>query len=412
VSGRPGRPARKMRRRHVAIRVPSGRMRPVFAASRVGLRSAIRTAPAFSGFSAHGGLPILPRDMATGKIAPEMIERLIAPHLGAAREEILLGPRPGVDAAVIRIGAGRVMVVTTDPLSLIPALGPERSAWLACHLVASDLWTTGIPPAYASVNLNLPPDLDDATLGAYLRAMGEAWAGLGVAVVTGHTGRALGCALPIVGAATLIGVGDESRSLGPAFVAAGDRVIVTKGCAIEATAIAAHLFPRRLAAALDEDGLARARAMLAQVSVVADCRAAIAAGVRENGVSMMHDATEGGVAGALVETARASGHDLRIERAKVPLSDEARAACAAFGIDPWWALSEGTLIVCARPARSGAVLAEMAEAGIAAADAGEVVPGDGAVWMTEPDGSVTRIAATRPDPYWDAYARAVREGWS
>jgi len=348
----------------------------------------------------------------TGKIAPDDFERLIAPYLGASRGEVLLGPRPGVDAAVVRVGAGRVMAVTTDPLSLVPALGPERSAWLACHLVASDLWTTGIPPAYASVTLNLPPDMDDDALAVYVRAMGEAWAALDVAVVTGHTGRAEGCAPPIVGAATLIGLGDESRCVGPAFVVDGDRVIVTKGCAIETTAVAAHLFPKKLSASLDEDGVARARAMIGQVSVVADCRAAIAAGVRDRGVSMLHDATEGGVAGALLEAARASGHDLRIERARIPVSEEARAACAAFGIDPWWALSEGTLIVFARPSRAEAVLTELENAGVAAVDAGEVVPGGGIVWMTEPDGAVTRIAETRPDPYWEAYARAVREGWT
>lgn len=348
----------------------------------------------------------------TGKLAPEDFDRLIAPHLGAARGEVLLGPRPGVDAAIVRVGAGRVMALTTDPLSLVPALGPERSAWLACHLVASDLWTTGIPPAFASVNLNLPPDLSDETLAAYARALGEAWAALGVAVVTGHTGRFDGIAPPIVGAATVIGLGDESRYVGPAFVADGDRVIVTKGCAIEATAIAAHLFPRKLGALLDQDGLARARAMIDQVSVVADCRAAIAAGVREGGVSMLHDATEGGVCGALVEAARACGRDLRIERARIPLAPEAQAACEAFGIDPWWAMSEGTLIAFVRPQRVEAVLAELMAAGIAAAEAGEAVHGAGIVWMTEPDGKVTRIAGTQPDPYWEAYARAVREGWT
>ena len=61
---------------------------------------------------------------ALGKISPEIFTRVIAPHLGAARAEVLAGPRAGHDAAVIRIGAGRVMAVTTDPLSVIPALGP------------------------------------------------------------------------------------------------------------------------------------------------------------------------------------------------------------------------------------------------------------------------------------------------
>lgn len=60
-----------------------------------------------------------------GKISPEMFTRVIAPHLGAERAEVIAGPRAGHDAAVIRIGAGRVMAVTTDPLSVIPSLGPR-----------------------------------------------------------------------------------------------------------------------------------------------------------------------------------------------------------------------------------------------------------------------------------------------
>src|SRR5205823_10845600 len=101
-----------------------------------------------------------------GKIAPEDFARLIAPHLGAARAEVVIGPREGVDCAVVRIGAGRVMALTTDPLSIVPALGAERSAKLACHLLASDLWTSGIPPAWATVSFALPPHMDDATFAA------------------------------------------------------------------------------------------------------------------------------------------------------------------------------------------------------------------------------------------------------
>jgi hydrogenase maturation factor len=346
-----------------------------------------------------------------GKITPEFFRAAIAPHLGAARPEVLSGPRAGHDAAIVRIGAARVMSVTTDPLSLIPAWGPERSARIACHLIASDLWTTGIPPAYASVSFALPPHVDDAMFAAYWRAMSEEWERLGVAVVTGHTGRYPGCDLSIVGACTLIGVGDEGRFVTPAMASPGDRVIVTKGCAIEATAVAAHLFPERMLRHTDEDGLARARAFADRVSVVADCRAALRVGVRERGVTSLHDATEGGVLGGLLELAQACGCDLRVERARIPVAPEAEAACAAFGIDPWWALSEGTLVATAKPAHAAAVLGAIREEGIDASEVGEVVKGDGTLWLTVADGRVERVTTPEPDPYWPAYDRAVREGW-
>src|SRR5262245_17108907 len=81
-----------------------------------------------------------------GKLPPAAFERLIAPHLGARRPEVLVGPRAGVDCAVIKLSAGRVLAVTTDPVSVIPCLGMAASARLACHLLASDLWTSGLPP--------------------------------------------------------------------------------------------------------------------------------------------------------------------------------------------------------------------------------------------------------------------------
>jgi hydrogenase maturation factor len=260
----------------------------------------------------------------------------------------------------------------------------------------------------------LPPasGIDDATLDAYLAAMHEEWSRLQIAVVAGHTGRYEGCDLTIVGAGTLIGIGDEGRYLGPMFVQDGDAVIVTKGCAIEATAIAARLFPQKLLPVLDEPGLERARGFLAQVSVVEDCRVLIHLGVRERGVTCLHDATEGGVLGGLIELARASNRDLRVERGKIPLAAEARAACDAFGIDPHWALSEGTLIATVRPQRVAEALDSLAGVGIVAAAVGEVVGAGGKLWLTNADGSVEKLSEPEPDPYWPAYARAVREGWT
>ncbi len=360
---------------------------------------------------------------AIGKLAPESFAALVAPHLGAAHAEVLVGPRAGCDCAIVRVGPGRVMAVTTDPLSLVPALGPAASARLAAQLLASDLWTTGLAPRFATVSLHLPPGMDDATLGAYARALGEAWGELGVAVVAGHTGRYEGCDLTIVGAATLFGTGDESAYLTPAMAAPGDRVIVTKGCAIEATAVAARLFPKRLRATLDAmerageiPGAAaafeRALALLDRVTVVPDCRAALRAGVHADGVTALHDATEGGVLGGLVELAAACGHGLRVRRGAIPLLPEARAACAAFGVDPYWTLAEGALIACARPERAGAVLEELARDGIEAADVGEVLEGAAGVAVVEADASETLVRRAEPDPYWPAYARAVREGWA
>ena len=59
-----------------------------------------------------------------------------------------------------------------------------------------------------------------------------------------------------------------------------------------------------------------------------------------------------------------------------------------------------------------AALTALAAAGIVAAEVGVVVPGRGQLIVREEDGTSTTIAEPEPDPYWPAYERAVREGWS
>ena len=349
---------------------------------------------------------------ALGKLSVAEFERVIAPAIPAPRAEVLVGPRIGNDCAVVKIGAGRVLALTTDPVSLIPAIGAAASARLSCHLLASDLWTSGIPPAYVTVSLHLPPEMTEGELAEYWQAMAAEWTKLGVTVVAGHTGRYEGCDYSILGAATLIGVGDEGRYLSPAMARPGDRVIVTKGCAIEAAAIGARLFPKRLAEKLEPEQLEAARALLDQVSVVADCQAALGIGVHDRGVTALHDATEGGVLGGLLELTRACGHDLRIERSRIPLAAEVRAACEIFGIDPYWTLAEGALILTVVPEQAAAVREALALRKIAAADVGEVMKGSGKLWLTEADGTVRTITEAEPDPYWEAYGRAVAEKWS
>ncbi len=343
-----------------------------------------------------------------GKLSGSELEQLILGRLGAKRSEVLVGPGTGLDCAIVRLGAGRVLAVTADPLSFIPVLGPALSARLSCHLLASDLWTSGIPPAYVSVVLDLPPGLVQSELDVFAREMGAEWERLGVAVIAGHTGRYPGSGGTVVGGETLFGVGDEGRYLTPAMASPGDRVIVTKGCAVETTAVAAYLVPDAIEARLEAEGLARARTWVDRVSVVRDCLALLRLGVRERGVTGLHDATEGGVLGGLLELARACGHDLRVLRARIPLLPEARAACEALGIDPYWSLSEGTLIATVRPEKTREALEALEAEGIPAAEVGEVMPGSGALWLTEPDGRVVTLKEPLADPYWDAYRKAVQ----
>src|SRR5947209_4476703 len=139
-----------------------------------------------------------------GKIAARTFAHTIEPYLGRRRPEVLVGPRAGVDSGIVDIGSGRVMAVTTDPFFVDPALGWARAAWFAVHIVASDAATSGLTPAYLTVDLNLPLDMTDAELGDLWREVSDTCDDIGLAIVTGHTARYDGCTYPMIGGATVI----------------------------------------------------------------------------------------------------------------------------------------------------------------------------------------------------------------
>ena len=102
-----------------------------------------------------------PQATPIGKISTREVNETILTHLGAVSPSVRVGPQSGFDFGIVDIGAGQVMVVTTDPLFVMPELGWERAAWFAVHIIASDIATSGLPPQFATFDLNLPEDFSE-----------------------------------------------------------------------------------------------------------------------------------------------------------------------------------------------------------------------------------------------------------
>jgi hydrogenase maturation factor len=344
----------------------------------------------------------------TGKATPELFERVILRRLGASDPDVLVGPRHGVDVGVVRVAEGVAMAITADPVFVVPAYGWERAAWFAVHILASDAATSGLPLRWMAVDLNLPPEVTDDDLTELWDAFHRACEGIGVAVVTGHTARYDGCAWPMVGGAVCMASGPQDRYVTPEMARVGDRVVVTKGAAIEATALFAATFPERLARGVGADTVTRADALFEHMTVVPEATVARRFGLRDEGVTSMHDATEGGVLGGLAEVAAASGVGMRVDLAAIPVRPEVAAVCEHAGMDPYAAISEGTLIATVVPARAEGFLSALAEAGIDAADVGEVTAAAAGRVLVTGEGEVP-LEHPGLDPFWEAFGRWAAE---
>jgi hydrogenase expression/formation protein HypE len=306
------------------------------------------------------------------------------------------------------VAGGVAMALTADPVFVVPAYGWERAAWFAVHILASDAATSGLPLRWMSVDLNLPPEVSDGDLAALWDAFHRACRGIGVAVVTGHTARYDGCAWPMVGGATCMALGAEDRFVTPTMARPGDSIVVTKGAAIEATALFAATFPGRLREALGDQVVDAADALFERMTVVPEAVVAREFGLREAGVTSMHDATEGGVLGGLTEVAAASGVGVRVDLDSIPVRAEVRAVCDHVGMDPYVSISEGTLIATVVPSRAGAFVEALAAEGIEAAVVGEVTEGERGSALVTSEGE-RPLRHPGLDPFWGAFGRWAQE---
>lgn len=327
-----------------------------------------------------------------GKIDRAVFEEIIYPNLGAERGDVTVGPRHGVDFGVLDVG-GQAVVIATDPVSLLPELGLERAGRLALEIVLTDVAVSGIAPTHLAITLTLPPEWSDDELATVWRGISDHAERLGVSIVSGHTARYPGIDSSWVGGATVLGVGDHDDLVRPDGARPGDRLVVTTGPAAEIAGLLATLFPEQLG--LDAETVATAQARVDDIAAVADARAAFDAG----GVTAMHDATEGGVVGGLIEMARGAGVRIDVEREAVPIRPGVEAVCDAVDLDPWTVTSAGSLLLTVEPGRADGVVAALRERGTPAAVAGTVGEGSGVFLDDE------RVAAPEADPSWAVFDR-------
>ncbi len=312
-----------------------------------------------------------------GKLPPDLLARLMA-RAPVADPRVRVGPGPGLDCAVVDLG-DRLLVFKSDPITF----ATEEIGWYLVQVNANDLATAGAVPRWLLLTMLLPEGVTTPALaGRWAEQVYEACRTLGIDVIGGHTEVTHGLARPIL-AGTLIGEAEPGRLVTPRGARVGDRLLLTKGVPIEATALLAREFPERLTGFLSPAEVAEAQAYLTRpgISVLRDAVLAMQAGQ----VTAMHDPTEGGLAGALWELAEACGHALWIDPSRVPIPPLAARICSAFGIDPMAAIASGALLIAAPSPEAARICTALASAGIGCAEIGAVEQGAVAVWQGLPE---------------------------
>jgi len=298
-----------------------------------------------------------------GKLKAEHLIRLLDKYRGAPDPAVIVGPRIGEDAAVIEAGED-LLIAKTDPITF----AVDQIGRYAININANDIACMGGRPRWFLATILLPEDMTDEDLvDNIFSQLSEACKALGIAICGGHTEVTYGLKRPIV-VGQMLGTVSRQRLVTSSGVRAGDHIIVTKGVAVEATALLAREKEDALSGAFDREFIERCKGFIdfPGISVLRDAEIATSAG----GVHAMHDPTEGGLATGLHELAAASGVGLEIFKDAIPVYPETRLLCDFFGLDPLGVIASGALLIAADPASTELIIGSLRAEGIDCARVG------------------------------------------
>jgi hydrogenase maturation factor len=319
-----------------------------------------------------------------GKINPNMLKQIVFNYLGSHNSRVIVGPKIGEDAAVIDFD-DRVLVVHSDPIT--GAI--ENIGWLAVNVCANDIATRGVRPLWILTVILLPKDFDSAQLKNITSQIDEATKKLHIAVIGGHSEVTSSVSRPVI-VATVIGEAKKGDFVTSSGAQVGDSLIVTKGAAIEGTAILSTEMVKILETKVDKNLILRAQKFIKMTSIVKDTLTAVKVG----GVHAMHDATEGGIASGLQEIAWASNTGIIALEEKIPIYKETREICKALHIDPLKTISSGALIISAHKKKAEEIVAALQKSNIQASIVGEVVEKAKGLYIVRRNGA--RLDLSRP----------------
>lgn len=324
-----------------------------------------------------------------GKLPTELLQGLLARY-GGQDERVVVGPRVGEDAAVLDLGR-QYLVVKSDPITF----ATDEIGWYVVTINANDIATMGATPRWFLLTLLLPEGRTDRRLVERIfEQVAQACQALDVVLCGGHTEITAGVERPLA-VGVMLGEVEKTNLVQTAGAQVGDKVLLTKGIAIEGTALLAREMGKRLAGELGQEAVTRGQQFLHKpgISVVRDAEI-----VRQAGrPHAMHDPTEGGLATGLWELAQASGHGIIVDLDKVTLFPETVAFCRALGLDPLGLLGSGALLVTASPADAHRMVEALDATGIGGSIIGQVIDGPPLVYNTTANGTVPFPAFARDE---------------
>lgn len=299
--------------------------------------------------------------MKIGKLPNEVLEKIIFSNINSKRNEVLTRAGIGKDCAVLDFG-DNVCVVSTDPIT-----GATQDLGnLAVHISCNDVASNGAEPVGLLMTILAPPSITEEYIEKIMKDANKIASELDIEIIGGHT-EITDAVNRIIVSTTVLGMQLKKNMLRPEDAEVGDKILITKTAGIEGTAIIVNEQEDKLKDLISQELIDEGKSLLKDISVAVEGKIC-----GRIGVPYMHDITEGGVLGAVWETAAATKKGVKINIEAIPLKESTRKICNVLGINPYRLISSGSLLVVSPAEKVNKIQKELLQNGVESTVIGEI----------------------------------------
>ena len=278
---------------------------------------------------------------------------------------VLINPGVGEDITAVDIDSQEVLVLKADPITF----ATDSIGQYAVLVNANDIATSGAIPQWFLTTLFFPGGTTPSQIQHVFEELKSFCRQWDITLCGGHTEITDAVNRPIV-AGMMAGTVARRDLIDKRRMEKGDRVLLTKGVAVEGTAIIAREFGARLKKlGMAAGEIDRCRQFLDNIGIITEAKIAAATA----GTSAMHDITEGGLATALEELSIAGGRRIRVDIDKIPVFPETQTICDLLDINPLGLIGSGSLLICCHSKDYKKLMKDVAAAGIEITRIGEIM---------------------------------------
>ena len=337
--------------------------------------------------------------MKIGKVSESVLKRSVLRQIKTKRTEILNGAGVGADCAIFAPASGelwtscmqegRITYENREGTFGEPSVTISRLIGKCVNNLAA----AGSEPVAVMITLLLPEKVEEPWLKALMKEAENACEKLSVQIAGGQTRVSAAVTEPVAvvtgygkrqgkPAAELCRkpVGQPAEKQAAAILCQlpvpGQDIVVSKWIGLEGTALLAKQHREKLLARYPAYFVEEAAAFDRYASVLPEAATAV-----KSGVCTMHDASEGGIFGALWEMAERAGVGLTIDLRKLPVRQETVEVCECCGVNPYELLSGGCLVMTAADGET--LAAALRREGIPAAVVGKITDSNDRIIVNE-----------------------------